>query len=1202
MPKVDKKELMSKFNDFLNENLEQEEKESSLKSIDNNIKLMESIDSIMSKEPENDGLISFMAPYKNALANGAREEMLYESFTQGLGQFGYLRAVDTELSALKERIGKAKQNIDLTKILEMMNTTSSYYIVPLIESDVVDFMKEKTPNRKVLLLHHLNTFQYDPYVRQMINCIQLDNELPGIMVSEALNYGANSKAHVEKVYSPVQYIRENECVFNANGSFYVKKGNHISKLAKEGISALNETFVTLCQLVNDPRVEINDLFISLYHKNNSVKIYEGYAVINDSTDKETKQTLRNLNEMYTKYNNYDTELYVMTSLLLENYSKIAEVPFAKHVALNESDDKSLDLFKIKNNIFITTHNNKLKQHTFYRNVNPIQCANIINEHLDIKAEALFEDLTPNQDKIKKEIADTKEAYESKIQALKDKKEELQKVLKDADDAGDLDKAVSDIDEDIKKTEDDYRDWQDKVDDFENGARKDRSTDSELDDFADAADDATDDGSNDRDGIISVEKETEPKSIESDDSMEVPVQDQQDGPASIDNDTEIPDESETLDDFQSSDEAPEEDFDDQSAEASEDKFKIVKIDFAENVKTGERSNTGNAIVLVPMVDEDGNLVSEVQTIQFYIDNEGKIVLNNSGMTAEMYNAIIDAINADPNKSDITDNSYGASEDGSFNNPMQPADDTEEIDVVSDDDTLPNDFFEEAPKSGISKFLPKDQDSLEESLLISDIAGAFTVMNESKQEKKIFLNKRGLLNEDEYSDGKDDIEDIEPEDVEDDDAEDLEDEDTRTSLEKLQQAAEAYIDYENDSAEVTDISTDSTNFGDISKFTFTINENNWVFFELNDKIYSMQEDSYDKIIEDSDTEDEFEAALKDDEEVESMNKDASIDKLFTLLTDVISVETGEDFEFDTDTYLGKKESSEDFKDDDNYDDDLDIDESVKVKLTGKKDQKVDLTGKDSVKSDEAENGTDDEKADDKKIEDAQKTDSSTDASTADSSVADASANEQELPRIRLKKVNESAEFLPLIPEPNDSVIFKGKRGVVQSVRSDGTVTLMVEGMTVECTAKDFKITTNRKDTMKAPFKYDPKTQAALYEQLVSCGIFQEGTQINGEKCFVNYAEWERKKDWQNVTVISEGSHILMPKKNVKLFEDVNDFASMNDYIEGVYMDKNQAESNIMINALDYSGAEAGNEPVRCIIGLGEEPKLVTLPKDSIRTLAV
>lgn len=1165
-----KDDLLSKFSNFLDENLKEEtNKPLNLSSIDNGIKLVESIDNILAKEGSNNQLVSFVTQYKNAIADGCREEMLYETFTQGLGQFGYLRAVDTELSALKERIGKAKQNIDLTKILEIMNNTTSYYIVPLIESDIVDYMKEKTPNKRVLLIHHLNTFQHDPYVRQIINCVNLDNELPGLMVSESLECGANTKAHTEKVYSPVQYIRENECVFNVNNTFYIKKGNHVSKLAKDNIGSLNESFVALCQLVNDPRVEITDDFIMLYHKNNVVKINESEAIINGATP-ESKESLRRLNEMYVKYDNYDTELYVMSSLLLENFNKIAEVPFVKHISLNESEDLSLDLFKIKNNIFITTHNNVLRQHTFYRNVNPIQCANIINEHLNIEAEALFEDLMPNQDKIKKGLKETKEAYEERIKALKEKKEELESVMSEADDEESIKAALADIDSDIKDTEKEYKEWQEQADKFSNGDEADSETDSLSDKYKE------DDEEGSKEDIISIEKDD---AGSEEDNLEEPLSD-----------------TPEFEEEPIAEPAPEAAQQEQSLESNE-RFQIVRVDFAKNLKTGEQSNTGNVIVIVPMVDSDGNLVSETQTIQFYVDNEGKIILNNTGMTAELYTSILNAIETDPRKNEINSNSYGADTDGNFNNPMvdssMEGQALEKPEPEENIDDVPEDFFEEKPApGGISRWLPKDENALAEAKLITGLAGQFT-LNESK--KKLFLNKSGVISEAYDNVLNSALEVPEPEDevLPDDNidkSEFVDDDDDRTALEKIQNAAESYIDDENPDAEVTDVDTEDTNFSAIKYFAFRINDNDWAFFEFNNKIYSVQKDTFLDALDACDSSEEFGDFLSDNDEVESVKAEASTQELINLLTDVISVETGEQFSFD--------DSSE-------QEEDEDMNESIKVRIkkdSDKKDDIVDLTGAESLKDEEAKEGSEEEQKFEEEIKKA-KEESEKKEEEEKPAEETSESDKPELPKIRLKKINEAASPIPLIPEPNDTVEFKGKRGVVQSVNADGTLTLMVEGMTVDCSPREVKITTSRVDTMKAPFKYDPKTLAALYEQWIPCGIYQSGVRVTADTCAVNYAEYERKKDYQNVTVINEGARILIPKKNVKLFEDMNSFANIDDYIEGVYLNGNQASSNILINAVDYSNALAGNEPIRCIVDLeSEKPRVVELPKDTVRTLAV
>ena len=399
-------------------------------------------------------------------------------------------------------------------------------------------------------------------------------------------------------------------------------------------------------------------------------------------------------------------------------------------------------------------------------------------------------------------------------------------------------------------------------------------------------------------------------------------------------------------------APEAAQQEQSLESNE-RFQIVRVDFAKNLKTGEQSNTGNVIVIVPMVDSDGNLVSETQTIQFYVDNEGKIILNNTGMTAELYTSILNAIETDPRKNEINSNSYGADTDGNFNNPMvdssMEGQALEKPEPEENIDDVPEDFFEEKPApGGISRWLPKDENALAEAKLITGLAGQFT-LNESK--KKLFLNKSGVISEAYDNVLNSALEVPEPEDEvlpndNIDKSEFVDDDDDRTALEKIQNAAESYIDDENPDAEVTDVDTEDTNFSAIKYFTFRINDNDWAFFEFNNKIYSVQKDTFLDALDACDSSEEFGDFLSDNDEVESVKAEASTQELINLLTDVISVETGEQFSFD--------DSSE-------QEEDEDMNESIKVRIkkdSDKKDDIVDLTGAESLKDEEAKEGSEEE----------------------------------------------------------------------------------------------------------------------------------------------------------------------------------------------------------------------------------------------------
>lgn len=476
----------------------------------NGINLIESIIRLK-KKTSNQKLHNILDEYYNALANNAYEERLYETFYSNLSNYSYLLPVETEMSALNKRINAVKQDIDLTKLLEMMQATSSYYIVPLIEHQVVDYIKNKTPNKKQALIFGLRPYAHDPYVRQILECIALDDSKEANVMAESVLSKADRRklilenASVVTMYSPIQYIKENESVFNLGGIFYEKKGNFISRLDNTQISKLDESFVELCQLVNDPRVHIHDdNTITIDNASKICVISEGSVSINGNI--ETSKTLRNLNEMYNKYNDYDTEFYVMATCLFEHFNDIAKVDFVKRVVLNEDNSYSLDLFNVNSNLFISTHNDVSHSHIFYRNVNPIQCKNIINEHMGLNVSSLFEDMLPNQKAILEALEETKETYEQKIEELRNLKDDLQAKADECDDEKDkkkLEDAIKDCEKDIEDAEKEFKDWQEESDKAVNGDKKD----------VDTGEDKSDEESD-----VEVEKGDEPKEDVSDEDI------------------------------------------------------------------------------------------------------------------------------------------------------------------------------------------------------------------------------------------------------------------------------------------------------------------------------------------------------------------------------------------------------------------------------------------------------------------------------------------------------------------------------------------------------------------------------------------------------------------------------------------------------------------------------------------------------------
>jgi hypothetical protein len=235
---------------------------------------------------KNEKLLTIVNEYAGALTQGAYEERLYETFIHNLKKFDYLVPVEEAISYVQENVKGKQLPIFITKTLEEMADSSSYFIIPLIEESCARFVKEPNPTNRVQLRQALSSFASNPYVFKIIEAIELDDSKGNNTLSEqAIDVKDKIKlirqnATISNLYSPVQYIKENESVFNIRGQYYVKKGNNISKIDESYVNNLSQKFVELCNLVNDPSVVINEDVITLSENGLIAEIHEGYADIN----------------------------------------------------------------------------------------------------------------------------------------------------------------------------------------------------------------------------------------------------------------------------------------------------------------------------------------------------------------------------------------------------------------------------------------------------------------------------------------------------------------------------------------------------------------------------------------------------------------------------------------------------------------------------------------------------------------------------------------------------------------------------------------------------------------------------------------------------------------------------------------------------------------------------------------------------------
>lgn len=504
--------IQKRVEKYLNERLAEDDERAqkisetyTLANLSNKMGLRKIVEGLMKSDAgKNERLNETLTAYATAMNTGCYEERLYEAFVRAITPFDYLLPVEKAINKIQEKANENPEAIMLTRILqEMSESSDSYFYIDSIMEDVCRYCLAQTPENRIQAINACMPYAANRYVNEIIRVI---NESTAVRNNNTLSEQAMSikdrismireNVSVENLYSPVLYIRENQSVFSVDNNFYLKNGNIICPLGKEQVSQLDENFVRLTHLVNDPNVQILEDSILLSSDERWATIYEDRVVISEGGNEytEDRESLRRLDEMAMKYDAYDsTDFFIMASALLENFNRIAHINFAKRLVMNNNPEISCEMYRLEENIFLATHNGLLGQNTFFRNVNPVFCKNKINEHFGINVSTLFEDMLPNQDKLILALNETKNEYEKSIEDYEQAIADLEAAKEEStsnDIERELDDAIADAKQKLDDVKAEYKEWQKETDatmkDTDDDA--DTETDTDTEDTDDNAED------------------------------------------------------------------------------------------------------------------------------------------------------------------------------------------------------------------------------------------------------------------------------------------------------------------------------------------------------------------------------------------------------------------------------------------------------------------------------------------------------------------------------------------------------------------------------------------------------------------------------------------------------------------------------------------------------------------------------------------
>jgi hypothetical protein len=348
------------------------------------------------------------------------EWAIYEKFVDSLKPFDFDPDVKDVIQKIHTNASKYSQDIKIYRAVHEAKVTKANYLVSTVQPEIDSYLATRTASTRSILLEKLNKYIFDPTIKKLYNTI--------VETANSFEIKASSNdAIIKRVYSPVLVTNENE-TFVVHGKVFEKIGDQVRPLEESKIAYLPKDFLELANFINQQNVEISENMIKVFSREKKITVNEEYDGSLKISINEKKVSPAEFNSIYLAsgvFNQSEIAILRAVNSIVENWSSIMEIDFAKSIYSKAYPNRRADIFLCGEKLHINTVDFLMNENLFHPNCTAHQSRNHILEFVNYDLTLTFESLmTPE----KKEIAalESKKAeYLEAIDYLNSKKKLLE---------------------------------------------------------------------------------------------------------------------------------------------------------------------------------------------------------------------------------------------------------------------------------------------------------------------------------------------------------------------------------------------------------------------------------------------------------------------------------------------------------------------------------------------------------------------------------------------------------------------------------------------------------------------------------------------------------------------------------------------------------------------------------------------------------
>jgi hypothetical protein len=366
--------------------------------------------------------------YEKSKLTNTPDFLIVEQFIGQMKPFCFDPSINEAVQVVSKMQTMMAEEIAVANTIHLLeNSRSSKFYKPLLES-MHSYLENKSDANRSGLIAEMETYAYEPVIRNLQNVLKTFESNTNTSKFNITN--GSTECSVNSVYSFV-LVEKNADYFVVDNHYFKKINEQVTPIDIDAMARINDSFVTLNNILNEENVSIDKETLTYRYGNNkiSINLSDKSINLNGSSTKLEEVNRQLLESGIFRWNQQDD--LNNFNLIFENIDTLCEIDFAKTIVSKKHTSIKASVIRLGDSVTVIKSNPYMNENKVFSSMNGTQARDLVLEFLNYDiSESMHDFLAVEEQKIKqieserRVILNRIEEYKENIQKIEEAQQDI----------------------------------------------------------------------------------------------------------------------------------------------------------------------------------------------------------------------------------------------------------------------------------------------------------------------------------------------------------------------------------------------------------------------------------------------------------------------------------------------------------------------------------------------------------------------------------------------------------------------------------------------------------------------------------------------------------------------------------------------------------------------------------------------------------